>query len=284
MEKGKNCAIIGCGYVGKALAKFWTSLGFVATCTTRKNKNLSNLKAITQKTMLLQGSDEAEIKLVLEQNDVIVVTVAADTIQDYKDAYLRTAQSIRHKAAEIRTPKILIYTSSASVYGDHQGKWVDEKSPLLAESEQAKILEETEKVYLSLAQLGWRVVILRLGEIYGPNRDLATKVQHFQGKVLPGKGSHFTNMIHLEDIIQGIHYSYQHNLQGIYNLADDDHPTRKEFYDKICDHLGLSRVLWDANLARLSRGNKRISNHKIKAAGYEFIHPHRVLHIEPTKA
>lgn len=275
-----NIAILGSGYVGKALAQLWSSMNYFVTCTTRSPKNIADLRGIAQKVLVLETAEEKDLQVLLENNQVIVVTLAPDTIEDYKNTYLRTAQSIRHLAVQRSSPKTLLYTSSSAVYGDHQGKWVDEESALLADSEQGRILIETEKAYLSLKNLGWKVAVFRLAEIYGPQKDLASQVRFLQKRVLPGKGDHFTNMIHLEDIIGAIHYVFRHEMEGIFNLADDDHPWKKDFYNNICDQLGIPRILWDPQLGRLNRGNKRVSNHKIKAAGYQFIHPHRVLHIQ----
>ncbi len=273
-------AILGCGYVGKALTKLWSlKKEHILTCTTRSKENIPSLQKLTQKSFLLDGEDKEEIFSLLSQNDLIVVTVAPDSTDDYKKTYLKTAQSIHHAASKIKEPKMLFYTSSSSVYGDHGGKWVGEDAPLLASGKEGKILIETEEEYLSLSSLGWKVTVFRLTEIYGPGRDLSERVKSMQNRVLPGEGSHFTNMIHLEDIINAMDHALRHRLEGVFNLSDDDHPTRKEFYDKIADHLGISRILWDPNLTRLNRGNKKVSNHTIKASGYTFLHPHRVLHV-----
>ncbi len=276
-------AILGCGYVGKALARFWSlKKEFVLTCTTRSKENIAPLQKITQRSFLLSGENQEEMLRLLQTNDIILVTVAADSVEDYKKTYLRTAQSIHYAASKLKEKKTLFYTSSASVYGDHQGKWVDETSSLLTASQEGKILVETEKEYLSLTSLGWKVTLFRLAEIYGPGRDLSQRVRHLQGRVLPGTGNYFTNMVHIEDIVGVIHHALTHHLEGLFNLADDDHPTRKEFYNKIADHLDLSRIVWDPQLTRLNRGNKKVSNHAIKSSGYTFIHPHRVLHIDSS--
>lgn len=273
----KHIAVIGCGYVGTELARLLSKKGHVVTCSTRSKKKFADLREVAQKTAICKGSDEKEISLLMKDQDVIIVTVGADSIDDYKNTYLRTAQSIRHAALARKTPKTLIYTSSTSVYGEHHGFWVDENSPTLAEAEHMKILLETEQTYLSLAELGWKVCIFRLAEIYGPDRTLASKVEDLQGHTLPEKGNTFTNMVHRDDIVKAIDYALNHHLEGIYNLADDDHPLRKELFDKLTKHFKLKPIDWDHHQLKLSRGNKRVSNHKIKAAGFVFNHPHRIL-------
>jgi nucleoside-diphosphate-sugar epimerase len=174
-------------------------------------------------------------------------------------------------------PRRLIYTSSTSVYGDHHGLWVDETSELKAKSEQAHILIETEKTYLSLKELGWNVCTLRFSEIYGPGRELSKRVEKLQGHTLPGAGDHYTNMIHKKDCAYAIDYALKHKLEGIFNATDDEHQTRRELYDAISLKFRLPKVKWDSNLTGLHSGNKRVSNHKIKAEGFSLFHPHRVL-------
>jgi len=272
-----NITIIGCGYIGKELAKLWSHKGHVVTCTTRSPKNLPVLDKFCQKSIVIKASDENEMELLIEQNDLIVVTVASSSLEDYKNTYLKAASSIRHAALKFHTPKILFYTNSSSVYGEHKGRFVDENSSLLSTSEQGKILIETEKTFLSLQELGWKICIFRLSEIYGPGRDFETRMKKLQGHVIPGTGLTYTNMIHREDIVGALNYALNHKLEGIYNLADDDHPLRKEFYNYLCDQLKLDHVTWDANLKRIHPGNKRISNHKMKAAGYKFQFPNREL-------
>ncbi len=272
-----NILIIGCGYIGMEVASLWKKKGYHVTATTRNPDRLSELSKVSQKSIILKGNDEEELIPLIKNNDVIVVTIAADDPEHYESAYLNTSKILRHLALEMDLPRHLIYTSSTSVYGDHHGQWVNESSELVAKSEQAKILIETEKYYLSLQEIGWRVSIFRLSEIYGPERELSRRVRQLDGLVLPGTGDQYTNMIHRQDCGAAIDYALRHHLEGIYNLSDDDHPPRKELYDAISHKFQLPRVKWDPKHTSLHTGNKRVSNHKIKAEGFAFHHPHRVL-------
>ncbi len=270
-------AIIGCGYIGQEAASIWKKKGFHVTATTRNPDRLDELSKLAQKSIVLKGNDEDELIPLIADNDAIVLTIGADSPEHYESAYLNTSKIIRHLALEMDTPRHLIYTSSTSVYGDHHGQWVDETSPLLSKSEQGKILIETEKNYLATEEVGWRVCILRLAEIYGPERELSRRVKQLEGHALPGSGDHYTNMVHRKDCADAIDYALRHHLEGIYNLADDDHPTRKELYDAISHKFGLARLKWDPTHTPLHTGNKRVSNHKIKTEGFAFLYPHRSL-------
>ncbi|HSX13795.1 MAG TPA: SDR family oxidoreductase [Chlamydiales bacterium] len=272
-----NIAIIGCGYIGEAVALDRTEKGDHVTATARTPERLDDLSKVAQKSVILKGNDEDEFIPLIANNQTILVTVAPESVEYYESAYLHTAEIFRRLALEMDLPRNIIFTSSTSVYGDHQGMWVDETSDLLAKDEQAKILIEAEKTYASLEELGWDVCIFRLAEIYGPEKELSKKVRSAATHAVPGEGNRFTNMIHKADCVNAIHFALRYNLRGIYNLADDDHPTRQELYDMVAKEYMLPAVKWDPTVTSLHSGNKRVSNHKIKKAGYKFIHPHRVL-------
>ncbi len=272
-----NIVIIGCGYVGSKLADLLQKHHYVVTCTTRSRKKIATLKQIAQKVAVCKGSNEKELFELIERSDGVILTLAADSFEEYKETYLRTAQSIRHIALKLKRPKTLIYTGSTAVYGEHQGHWVNEESDLLTTSEPGKILLLTENTYLSLKSLGWKICIFRLAEIYGPGRSLDTHIRSLDGHVMAGRGDTFTNLIHVDDVVGAIFYALQYHLEGIYNLADDDHPLRKDLYDQLCEKYQLPTITWDHHLLKVSRGNKRVSNHKIKATGYSLTYPHHIL-------
>jgi len=269
-------AIIGCGYVGKALASRWKSLGYHLTGTTRSFEKLDNILEHCQKAEVLHSNDADKLAQIVSESDTIVLTVAADNPEDYENVYLKTAKNLKN-CAKNNSPKKLFYTSSTFVYGNHNGKWVDESSLLLNKTEPGRILIETEKTLLSLQDLGWDVLLFRLSEIYGPNRTLANRVKKYQGSTLSGSGSSYTNMVHLDDIVEAHTYALNHNLRGIYNLADDEHPIRSELYNQISDNLKYKPIKWDPTIKTHRNGNKRVSNHKIKTTGYAFAHPKRII-------
>ena len=83
-------------------------------------------------------------------------------------------------------------------------------------------------------------------------------------------------MVRKEDVASALDYALRYQLDGIYNLADDEHPTRKELYHEMAQKMNLSDVEWDPSLAGMHSDSKRVSNHKIKAEGFSFLFPSRV--------
>jgi nucleoside-diphosphate-sugar epimerase len=274
----KKGVIIGCGYIGCELAKkLIKELNFDILATTNNPKNLEKLNKITQKTTLLKSSNIEEITPLLKDCDYIFLTMTSDYFNTYEETFLNTVNSIVKAAKKFKNKKTLVYTSRMTVYGEQNGLWVDENSKLNPLTEASKILIETEKILLSLKKLTWNVCILSLAEVYGPHFEISKKIKKSSDYFLPGTGDNYTNMIHLDDIINAIIYAINHTLNGIYNLSDDTHTTQKELLNEVSKKLNLPEITWQKILYKTFRGNFRVSNNKIKSAGYTFIHPNRII-------
>jgi nucleoside-diphosphate-sugar epimerase len=270
--------IIGCGYIGLALAEMLHQKHHFLTCTTINPKSIKKLKKTTQKSLIMRGTDKNEVSLILENNDTIIVTVEAKNSDEFENTYLQTAHTIKECAKEIEAPKKIIFTSKTSVYGNHDGMWVDESAPLKAKDEFAKILIDTENTISSLNDFGWSVAILRLTQVYGgENHEIIDLFKESYKNVLPGHSDYYTNMVHRDDVVGIISYLIDHDIRGIYNVSDDEHPTRDEFSKKICAKLNLDLPKYDPTLADFPDNNKRVANYRIKEKGYLFKHPHRAI-------
>lgn len=252
--------IIGCGYVGKAAALHWKSAGHEVIVTTRSLQRAYELRPIADLVYILSDDWHDLIKKL----DVVLLSVAPDAKSDYIQTYLRTTEALIQAVPNSNLQQI-IYTSSTSVYGDHQGAWVDENSPLKPSNTNAQILVAAEQTLLNLRTA---VCIFRLGEIYGPNRSYEEKLRQNQGKVFPGTGENYMNRIHINDIVAALDLAVEKKLEGIYNLCDDMHMKRKEFYEKICESEQLPNVQWSPSVVSPHAGNKKVSNDKLKSFGW----------------
>lgn len=266
-----KAAIIGCGYVGGAVAKLWRSQELDVTATTTRRSRLLELSQIADKVSVVVGTDASQLQAVLADRKVVLLCVGLRKGASYKDTYLGTAKTIA-KVLPSTEVQQLIYTSTCSVYGDHRGAWVTELMPPAPTTENGKIVEATEQTLLSTATLQRKVCILRLGGIYGPGRTLEKIYSRAAGTTRAGKGDEGTNWVHLDDIVGGIDWARQQRLSGLYNLVQDEVPTVRELIDRVCDHNQLAPVIWDETQPS-TRKNVRVSNAKIKGTGYQFGHP-----------
>lgn len=249
--------VIGAGYVGRTCLPLWPEM----IATTTSEKKLEELTAFTPHAEVVKGSDHEKLKQLLDQCDFAIVSVAPKDRTKYSETYLETANTLAHILKERTRPFYLLYTSSTSVYGDHNGSRVDESSPCHPESENGKILVATEQCYLNIPNID--VCILRLGGINGPGRDLETRAEHFSGKTLTGRDIP-TNNSPLPLITQGIKWCIDHRLIGVFNLVESEHPTRGELYGSLLEKLNMPKPAWVTPHA----GGACVNNRKILETGF----------------
>ncbi|MCJ8278585.1 MAG: SDR family oxidoreductase [Rivularia sp. ALOHA_DT_140] len=272
-----NIAIIGCGYVGYALAKYWKqNSDLVITATTTTPTKVEKLQEVANKVEIVLGSDIEALKAVLQNQDVVLLSIGAKGLDTYEETYVKTAKNIVSVLQENPTVKQLIYTASYSVYGDRNGAEVDEETPIAPSNENGKILSQAEQILFSVNSEKLKVCILRLGGIYGEGRELVKIFSRAFGQTRPGNGEDITNWIHLDDIVGGIEFVRREQLGGIYNLVDDAHLLSKDLIDNLSQKYDRPNITWDASQTKVRPYNARVSNEKIKKAGYKLIHPQMI--------
>lgn len=145
---GLNIGIIGCGYVGTAVAERWREFGHSITATTTRRDRIPELERVAQQVVVLKGNDSEALASMVQNQDVLLLSVAAPRGGDYQESYLETAKTLLPVLQQAPRVQQLIYTSSSSVYGDHQGAWVDETTPVTPGNPNARVLAQTEEVLL----------------------------------------------------------------------------------------------------------------------------------------
>lgn len=262
--------IVGGGYVGQAIASHWKQQEHQVAITTRRSERITFLQTFANQVCFL-GSQS--LNSFIAEQETLLICVAPGPCSDYASTYLHTARQAVEQAARCPALQQIFYTSSTSVYGDHTGAWVDEMTPIMPTHENAKILYETEQTLLGCASNHLNVCIMRLGEIYGPGREIENRLRRMQHQSFAGSGDSYTNLIHLTDIVLALDFALRHSLKGIYNLCSDFHIPRQLFYERLCQEKQIPHIKWDPARSNLHHGNRRVSNQKIKATGFAFTHP-----------
>ena len=278
----ENITILGCGYVGSALANYWQERGHFVTGTTTSWQRVAPLSELASQVVLIKGDDADAVQSLVQGQDTIVVSVAPTSSQaadedSYSTTYLSTAKNLVKALEQTSTLKQIIYLSSCSVYGDRQGDWVDENSTIVPQDHRSQVLYETEQILMQANKENQRVCIFRLGGIYGSGRELIRMYGGLAGMILPGKGDRFINWTHRDDIVEAIEFARLKELEGIYNLVDDSQLTVKEQIERVCFQYSLPPVRWDNSSLSIQRKSLRVSNQKLKAAGYQLVHPQLVV-------
>ena len=272
-----NFIIIGCGYVGYAVAEYLQQKKTcLVTATTTTPEKISTLEKVAQKAIVLKGDDIEGLKSALQNQDTVLLSIARKGKSTYQETYLQTANNLIKAIQDNTTVKQIIYTSSSSVYGNRGGSLVNEETLIQPTSESGKALKETEQTLLAALGEKLNVCVLRLGGIYGPNRQIVKIYSRFAGKTIPGNGQEPANWIHLDDIVGAIDFASQHRLQGIYNVVDDGNFTRFEVIEKVCEKHNLAKVTWDLSSKSNRSSNAELSNQKLKEVGYKLIHPQTI--------
>lgn len=278
----EKVAIIGCGYVGRAVACYWQKQGHFVTVTTTRKERVAELEEVAAQVVIMTGNDAKAVQSVVQNQDTCLVSLAPISTRQvdaevYWETYIPTAKNLVAALKETSSVKQLVYLSSCSVYGNKNGEWVDETSGVDTDNEYNQVLGEAEQILLSSACEDLSVCILRLGGIYGSGRELMKRLSRLAGKTLPGSGENVGFWIHVDDIVRAVDFARQHRLNGIYNLVNDLRWTYQYLCDYVCEKQCLERIVWDASKPSFRPLNAQISNQKIKAAGYRFIHPNTIV-------
>lgn len=189
----------------------------------------------------------------------------------------------RHRAEIARIAPGLAwagYLSTTGVYGDHQGDWVDETTPLTPSTRRGKLRVTAEAEWQAITDLPLHV--FRLAGIYGPGRGPFAKVREGTARRIIKPGQVFSR-IHVDDIAQVLEASIRAPCAGsAYNLCDDDPAPPQDVIAFAADLLGLplpDAVAFDeADLSSMARSfyseSKRVSNRRIRdTLGVRLIHP-----------
>jgi nucleoside-diphosphate-sugar epimerase len=153
---------------------------------------------------------------------VLLVSVAPDQGVDPVLAHLRDAIATAPRLASI------VYLSTIAVYGNHDGKWIDETTPLTPALMRASNRIEAERAWQALGEAhAIPVAVIRIAGIYGPGANAMESVKAGRARRIVKPGQVF-NRIHVGDLAQIIDKAADMALKrragGIFNAADDE-PT-----------------------------------------------------------
>lgn len=166
------------------------------------------------------------------------------------------------------------YLSTTGVYGDRQGRWVTERSPLAAQSVEGVRRVAAERQWLDAGtRHRLAVALFRLPGIYGPGRSTFDRLREGRAKRITAPGQIFSR-IHVHDLATGLAASIgRPRAGGIYNLCDDAPAPNSDVVAYAARLLGIDPpeevTLADANLSptamRFYGESKRVSNALAKA-------------------
>ncbi|GLH79188.1 NAD(P)-dependent oxidoreductase [Bradyrhizobium sp. SSBR45G] len=113
----------------------------------------------------------------------------------------------------------VVYLSTVGVYGDHQGAWIDEDTPLAPEHDRVQARVRVEDDWRG--RIGDRLTVLRLGGIYGPGRNALVELRAGRARRIVKPGQVF-NRIHVDDAAAAILGAIRRDRGGAWNIVDDE--------------------------------------------------------------
>jgi len=224
MEK-INIFCFGFGQVAKNFIKKINAnnINFSLTATSRDKSNQRIFDGIKYDSFQF-SQDEFDEKLIknLESANYILTSVAP---VKGEDIVIKKFQNIfsRNKT------KWLTYLSATSVYGDHKGEWVDEKSKTNPTSTTGVQRLKAEKSWMDLAKnQNLPLQIFRLSGIYSNEYNVLSRLKDGEARIIK-KQNQFFSRIHVEDIAEILFKSLKQFKAGeIYNISDDKPASSEE--------------------------------------------------------
>ena len=169
-------------------------------------------------------------------------------------------------------PKWITYLSATSVYGDHKGKWVDEKSETIPTSPMGIDRLKAETSWLNLAKnKNLPLQIFRLSGIYSNEKNILIRLKSGDERII-NKTNHYFSRIHVEDVANVLFKSLKNfKSNEIYNISDDKPASSAEvaLYGsnllniKNPETIELSSIKNEI-LKNFYKDSKKVSNKKMK--------------------
>jgi nucleoside-diphosphate-sugar epimerase len=272
-----NLFVFGLGFSGKEIARLAKARGLAVSGTTRSLDKAARLKAAGVDAHVFSSAQDIDaIAASLDGCTHLVVCAGPD---EGGDPVLNVLGNRLQKLM----PKLdwIGYLSTVGVYGDHDGAWVDEDTECRPVSPRSVERLKAESDWRTAAgSAGIALAIMRLSGIYGPGRNTFLNLADGSAKRVIKPGQYF-NRIHVADIAGAALFLGEKRASGIFNVTDDEPAPPQDVVTYAAELMGIAppaEIAFDeANLSPMARSFygevKRVSNQKIREAGYEFQFP-----------
>ncbi|SEK75112.1 Nucleoside-diphosphate-sugar epimerase [Roseovarius nanhaiticus] len=259
----KTLFCFGYGYSARALGALlrreggWRIIG-----TTRDAQKAEMLEAEGVEPVIWPGSD-----ISAQLNEATHLLISAGPNEDGDPVLAELHAAIARVAPRLEWAG---YLSTTGVYGDQDGGWVDETTPLDPGTRRGVLRQEAEAAWAAIP--GLPLHIFRLAGIYGPGRGPFAKVRSGRARRIIKDGQVFSR-IHVEDIAQIVAASMHAPDPGaVYNLCDNDPAPPQDVIAYAAELLGLplpeAVPFEEAEMSQMARSfyseSKRVRNDRIK--------------------
>jgi nucleoside-diphosphate-sugar epimerase len=264
---------LGFGFSAEALARILDRKLWRITGTSRSGDGIKHIQSL--------GYEAVNFDDLITIDDSITHIVTSVPPSPSGDPVLyKLSSELKRRAKHLQW---VAYLSTTGVYGDHNGAWVDENTPLTPNTERGQRRVDAESQWLALQhdhQLP--VHIFRLAGIYGPGRNALISLKDGTAKRVIRQGQVFSR-IHVDDIAGILKASMAKPNPGrSYNVADDEPCPPQDVITYAATLLNVEpppEIPFEkAELSAMAKSffmdSKRVHNTRVKhELGYAFRYP-----------
>jgi nucleoside-diphosphate-sugar epimerase len=204
---------------------------------------------------------------------VVVASLTPDerSAEGYRRSYVDGAQALVAALQQApQAPRLLLWVSSTSVYGQDGGEWIDETAVAAPTSPTARELLAAEAV---IRAAPWPSVIVRFSGIYGPGRDFLLR-QVRAGSAGP-LAPQYTNRIHADDCAGVLAHLIERQRTGrelhdIYLASDDEPVLNTTVRQWLAEQMQVPSAPVQTGVAA---AGKRCNNQRLHTSGFALSYP-----------
>ena len=266
--KNINIFCFGFGQVAKSfLTKIdLENYNINLSITSRNETSKKNFNGINYHNYFLDGEKyDQDLISNLKKSDHILISIPPIEGSDI-------VVKMFSKFIENSNIKWVTYLSATSVYGNHDGEWVDENSKNKPTSQNGIDRLEAENSWLSLKiKCNLPIQIFRLSGIYSNKNNILNRLQIGTAKLV-NKKNHFFSRVHVDDIGNILYKSLTKFKEGeIYNISDDKPSSSEEiilYAAKLLNIKNIKKIeienLENPMLKNFYKDSKKVNNKKMK--------------------
>lgn len=232
----KNIVIIGCGDIGRRVARLYLDRGNPVSGLARDEEKGAELAALGI-TPLIGDLNDPESLVNLPLAGALVFYFAPPPGGGFSDPRMRNFLAAMAPGQE---PARIVYISTSGVYGDCGDTVVTEETPANPQTSRAKRRYDAETTLLAWGKdKGVAAIILRVTGIYGPGRLPVGRLTEGH-PLLREEECKPTNRIHSEDLARICAAAMEKAEAGdIFNVCDGQGGTMTQYFLAVADLLGL---------------------------------------------
>ena len=269
--------IVGCGEIGQRTARLaqqrgWPVFGTCRSAASVAERRAAGISAHRVDLAHPEGSSELAAALADARNragsePLWLLWLVPPPPQGQDDPWLQRGLAALHT----NPPERFIYLGTSGVYGDCQGAWIDEQTPVAPATDRGRRrLAAEQRVTAWGAAVQREVVRLRVTGIYGDGRLPVARLLRGEAILDPAL-SGYTNRIHADDLAMILLAAAERAPAGaLYNVCDGHPSTMSDYLLAVAAHLDLPpppTVDWQQAATHFSpqmlsylRESRRISN------------------------